>query len=239
MTTTCKNHFLNLNEKYGRIIEESFSSEYSGRLVELFQFSDDLNVWNELLNNGTDCTILLSATQEFELGFQAVVSGQYRYAFIAQRYFLEQVSRFIYLSTNELHLRHWKIGLRDISWHALIDNENGIFSKNFIGAFYSGIESEGEHVATIASKLYRETSEFIHGNFIKIEELPNSYEYNSVMLGRWIESMETNKFLSLFLLFMRFSNDIPHENIHKIEEMAKDELGEIEEFGLLFVSRES
>lgn len=236
MRINCKEHFTSLNDQFKQVIEDSFSSEKGPKLVELFQFSDDLNIWTELLRDGADCTILISAIQEFELGFQAVLSGQYRYSFIAQRYFLEQICRFIYLSTNELHLRHWKLGLRDISWGSLVDIENGIFSKVFIRAFYSEVESEGDHLVTIASKLYRESSEFIHGNFSKIEELPNTIEFNSSLLGKWIEFMETSKFIALFLLCMRFSKDIEHQDISKIEEMVKDELGGIVEFNLLFAS---
>ena len=237
MSENCQEHFNNLNQQFGGVIEESFSSEHSAKLIELFQFSEDLNVWADLLNNGADRTILISAIQEFELGFQAVVSGQYRYSFIAQRYFLEQICRFIYLSTNELHLRHWKLGLRDISWSSLIDNENGIFSKVFMRAFYPEIEAEGPHLIAIASKLYRESSEFIHGNFSKIEELPSSIELNSSLLNKWIDFMETCKFIALFLLFMRFSKDIDGQEVHKIEEMAKEELGGIQEFNLLFAPR--
>lgn len=234
MKTNCKEHFTSLNNQFLQVIENSFSSEHAQRLVELFQFSDDLNIWTDLLKDGTDCTILVSAIQEFELGFQAVVSGQYRYSFIAQRYFLEQICRFIYLSTNELHLRHWKLGLRDISWGSLTDKENGIFSKSFIRAFYPEVESEGEHLVTIASKLYRESSEFIHGNFNKIEKLPTTIEFNISLLDSWIEFMETSRFVALFLLFMRFSKNINHHNISKVEEMAKDELSGIVEFNLLF-----
>lgn len=236
MTTTCKDHFLSLNQQFGGVIEESFSTENSAKLIELFQFSDDLNIWVDLLNDGTDRTILISAIQEFELGFQAVLSGQYRYSFIAQRYFMEQICRFIFLSTNELYLRHWKLGLRDIAWGTLIDNEHGVFSKVFIRAFYPEIEENGSHLITVASKLYRESSEFIHGNFNKIEELPTSIELNSSLLEKWIGFMETSRFIALFLLFMRFSKDIDSQDIYKIEEMAKEELGGIEEFNFLFAS---
>jgi len=236
MEINCKEHFTNLNHQFSEVIDESFSSDYSGKLIEIFQLSEDLNVWVDLLDNGMDLTILISAIQEFELGFQAVVSGQYRYSFIAQRYFIEQICRFIYLSTNELHLRHWKLGLRDISWGSLIDSDNGILSKVFIRAFYPEIAEEGTHFIKIASKLYRESSEFIHGNFNKIEELPNSIELNYSLLGKWIDFMETSKFITQFLLFMRFSKDIGRQEIHRIEEMAKEELGGIEEFNLLFAS---
>ena len=71
--------------------------------------------------------------------------------------------------------------------------------------------------------LVRESSEFIHGNFNKIEELPNSIEFNPSLLERWIDFMETSKFLALFLLFMRFSKDIEGHDLSKIGEMAKEE----------------
>lgn len=115
MEQNCKEHFSGLNTQFSGVIDSSFSSELAAKISELFQFIDDLHTWLELLKGKEDTTILLSAIQEYEFGFQAVLNGQYRYAFIAQRYFLEQLCRFIYLSTNELHLRHWRLGLRDIS----------------------------------------------------------------------------------------------------------------------------
>ena len=236
MEQNCKEHFSVLNTQFAGVIDSSFSSELAAKISELFQFIDDLNTWLELLKDKEDTTILLSAIQEYEFGFQAVLNGQYRYAFIAQRYFLEQICRFIYLSTNELHLRHWKLGLRDISWGSLTDKENGIFSKNFIRAFYPEVESEGIYLITLVSKLYRESSEFIHGNYNKISDLPDKIVFDATLLEKWLDSIETSKFVSLFLIFMRFSKSIDKCDLQKIEDMAADELGGIIEFNLLFLS---
>lgn len=236
MDNSCKEHFSDLNERFRSVIDESFSSEFERNLSDLFHFSEDLHTWVTLLDGKADTTILLSAIQEYELGFQAVVSGQYRYAFIAHRYFLEQICRFIFLSSNELYLRHWKIGLKDISWGALVDSDNGIFSKEFIRAFYPEVESEGLHLIAIVKKLYRESSEFIHGNFSKIEVLPNTIEFNKDILKTWLDFIETSKFVAVFLLFVRFSKDLDSGSIHNIEEMAREELSGIEEFNLLFQS---
>ena len=208
MNNASEDHFLSLNARFGDIIKLSFNSRHEPLLSSLFQFVDDLTLWQSMLECHTDTTILVSAIKEYELGFQAAVCGQYRYAFIAQRYFIEQICRFIYLSTNELHLRHWKLGLRDVSWGALTDKENGIFSKIFIRAFYPEIDAEGDHVLSIVSKLYRETSEFVHGNFDKMKVIPSQIEFNLEMLLKWLEFMETSKFVALFSLFMRFSKDI-------------------------------
>jgi hypothetical protein len=235
MKNLCEDHFLSLNERFGEIIKLSFNSQHEPLLSSLFQFVDDLTLWQSTLESHTDTTILLSAIKEYELGFQAAVCGQYRYAFIAQRYFIEQMCRFIYLSTNELHLRHWKLGLRDVSWGALSDKEAGIFSKIFIRAFYSEIDDEGAHILSIVSKLYRETSEFVHGNFDKMKVIPSQIEFNLEMLFKWLGFMETSKFVALFLLFMRFSKDIDRVNIHNFEDMARDELLSIDGFNLLFL----
>lgn len=235
MKNVCEEHFLSLNTRLGDIVKLSFNSKHESLLSNLFQFVDDLTLWQSMLKCRTDTTILVSAIKEYELGFQAAVCGQYRYAFIAHRYFIEQMCRFIYLSTNELHLRHWKLGLKDVSWVALTDRENGIFSKIFIRAFYPEIDDEGNHVLTIVSKLYREASEFVHGNFDKIKGIPSQIEFNLEMLSKWLEFMETSKFVALFLLFMRFAKDIDSADIHKLEDMARDELCGIEGFDLLFL----
>ena len=178
MEQGCKEHFSTLNHEFSTVIESSFSSNQSSRISELFQFAGDLSDWYEILRGKEDTTILMSAIKEYEFGFQAVLNGQYRYAFTAQRYFLEQICRFIYLSTNELHLRHWKLGLRDVPWGNLVDKDNGIFSKIFIRAFYGEVEGEGEHMIALSAKLYRETSEFIHGNFEKISGMPKNIEFD-------------------------------------------------------------
>ncbi|MEW5056090.1 MAG: hypothetical protein AB1Y25_00520 [Cycloclasticus sp.] len=229
-----KEYFLGINNTVGKIIKTSFESGGDAKLTDLFQFIDDLTKWESILSKTVDTTILISATKEFELGFQAVLSGQYRYAFIAQRYFVEQMARFIYLSTNELHLRHWKLGMRDVSWGSLIDNENGVFSKVFIRAFCPDVEEEGIRLTSLSSALYRESSEFVHGNFEKVNAMPDQIEYQSEMLEKWLEYMETGKLIALFLLFMRFSKDLNSADISEIESMAQDELCGIDGFSYLF-----
>lgn len=234
MRQGCKTHFTTLNLEFSKVIDESFESEKSSTISELFQFLEDLDIWYKLLNNKEDTTILLSAIKEYEFSFQAALNGQYRYAYAAQRYFLEQICRFIYLSTNELYLRHWKLGIRDISWSSLIDKDNGIFSKTFIRAFYEEVEEEGEHMVILSSKLYRESSEFIHGNFSKMNSMPVKIGFNKILLNKWLELVETSKFVTLFLLLVRFSKELDNSEIRLIENMTREELGGIEEFNTLF-----
>lgn len=228
-----KSHFIQLNEQFLKIIEASFSSDKSSKISELFHFLDDLNTWHGLIESKEDTTILVSAIKEYEFSFQAALNGQYRYAFTAQRYFLEQICRYIYLSTNELYLRHWKLGIRDISWGSIVDKDTGVFSKMFIRAFYSEVEDEGGHILTLASKLYRETSEYIHGNFDKVIDMPVKLGFDNILLEKWLEFVETSKFITVFLLTVRFSKEFNHSELCKVIDNVRDELGGIDEFNLL------
>jgi hypothetical protein len=117
-----------------------------------------------------------------------------------------------------------------------MDNENGIFAKTFIRAFFPEVDSEGAHMIKLVSALYRESSEFIHGNFVNIVAIPSRIEFKPELLKKWLEFIETSKFISTFLLFMRFSKDFEKKEILKLEDIAREELGGIEEFNLLFIS---
>lgn len=235
MENPSKIHFSSLNDMYRKVIEQSFESKHEALLSEMFQFTEDLTLWCDILSEHTDTTLLISAMQEFELGFQAAVSGQYRYAFIANRYFIEQVCKYVYLSSNEFYLRQWKCGLRDISWNSITDVDSGIFSVNYIRAFYSEVDTEGKHILQLVSALYRETSEFVHGNFSKIDILPMKIEFNEELLEKWLANVGSAKFIVLFLLCMRFSKDLNQSELEKLEDSIREELCGIEEFTLLFI----
>lgn len=234
MENPSKIHFSILNDMYREVIEQSFKSKHEAQLSEKFQFTEDLALWCKILSKHTDATLLISALQEYELGFQAAVSGQYRYAFVSNRYFIEQICKFIYLSSNELHLRQWKDGLRDISWNSITDNDSGIFSVNYIRAFYSEIDTEGKHILQLVSALYRETSEFVHGNFSKIDILPQKIEFKEELLEKWLTNVGTAKFIALFLLCMRFSKDLDQSELGSLKDSMREELCGIVEFNPLF-----
>ena len=155
-----------------------------------------MNIWHGILKNKVDTTILVSAIKEYEFSFQAVLNGQYRYAFTAQRYFLEQVGRYIYLSTNELYLRHWKLGIKDIAWGTIVDKDN------------------------------------------KVIDMPERLDFDNILLDQWLSFVETTKFITVFLLSVRFLKELTKVELEKIEDNIRDELGGmeefIEEFNLLF-----
>lgn len=230
MENRCKSHFLELNQNAASVIEASFQSDERNRIAENYDLINDLSKWVEIIQGKSDVTILKSAIAEYEFSFQAALAGQYRYCFLGQRYFLEQVCRFIFLSTNELYLRHWKMGMKDVSWGSLVDIDNGIFAKIFIRAFFEEVEDEGRHMISMSTKLYRESSEFIHGNYKTITTDARANGFNEGLLSSWLDAIESSKFVALFLLMMRFSKELKKEELAKIEESVRDELGGIEAF---------
>jgi hypothetical protein len=64
--------------------------------------------------------------------------------------------------------------------------------------------------------------------------MPDKIDFDEVLLGKWLDFVETSKFVALFVLLVRFSKEFSVEELGMIEDMTKEELGGIEEFNQLF-----
>ncbi len=81
------------------------------------------------------------------------------------RQFFEYMLFAILLSTNDYCYKLWKIGRFDMSWTQIVDEQNGIFGKQFIGVYAEELdETKSSELLTIAKIIYRECSEYVHGN---------------------------------------------------------------------------
>ena len=102
--------------------------------------------------------MLIAAMREYEFALLAVVQAQYRQAFTALRLCFELLLSAVQLSANELELRTWLRGDRDLNWSALADADTGLFSKKFARAFFEELEEQSAHYRAMAGAVYRECS---------------------------------------------------------------------------------
>lgn len=66
----------------------------------------------------------------------------------------------------------WQRGQCDMSWTQIVDDQNGIFGKQFISTYANDIDTgRSLELLTIAKNVYRECSEFVHGNYEKLNTL--------------------------------------------------------------------
>ena len=55
-------------------------------------------------------------------------------------------------------------------------------------------------------------------------------KFNEDLIDNWLKCVDTSKFVSSFLLFMRFAKSFEQDDLTKIESIVIDELGDIDQF---------
>lgn len=211
----------------GEVLNASFTSGAAGKQCVSHSFISDLEHWIIALSDRAETELLKSALREYEFALLAVVQGQYRQSFMALRLFLELALAAVHFSGNELQLRIWLRGGRDIGWKSLINIENGVFSKTFIDAFHDGLAEEGPRYGAIADSVYRECSEYVHGNAPTHELLPEKLIFVERVFVDWHEKARTARLVVSFALCARYLLTIGESSRKELEGIVLDQLGHI------------
>ena len=157
-----------------------------------------------------------------------LTQGFYKHSFMCLRGFLEQTLFAIQLSTNELHMRQWFTNQKDVYWSSIIDVDNGLFSKSYIDAFYPIISDNTNEFLVMSREVYRECSEFVHGNF-SVSEHTFNLKFREKTFLLWHEKVDTIQLIITFSLFVRYNELInTKELINQSETIISDKLGYIE-----------
>ena len=123
---------------------------------------------------------------------------------ISLRLCLEHCLYAIHMSSNDFYFRRWKAGQEDMKWAAITDGNTGIFSKSFIRAYAPEFEERSAELNGIASNVYRECSEYIHGNYSKLNCLPGQNKFSQDMLSQYISRFQSISYLLSVALVIRF-----------------------------------
>jgi hypothetical protein len=138
-----------------------------------------------VIGNRPEVPVLQAALREYQFSLLALSFGHYRAAFAALRLSLEMAFATVQWSTNERELREWQRGQRDSNWAALCDVENGILSKPFVRLFSEGLANEAAQYRASAAAVYRECSEYVHGNAHTHRALPEKLVFDENSFDSW------------------------------------------------------
>jgi len=167
-------------------------------------FINDYEKWLDCIGDRSEKILYQTALGEYATALMFTVQGLYRQAFASLRFCLEHTLFGIYLSVNELQYRTWRNGELDISWSALTDVDTGIFSKLFINAFAPELYEKSCELRNIAKAVYRECSEFVHGNFKTTVVLPEHVKYNDALFHSVHEKADSIKYLITMVFCIRY-----------------------------------
>lgn len=144
------------------------------------------------------------ASYEYLETINASITGNTRHAYMSLRLFLEMGLASIYFSSNLFHLQKWLTSSGDIIWEMLANSETGVLSEDFISTFTPLLKSSAKQYREMAKGLYRECSQFIHGN---IETHSNKFRdrnFSKAETENLLDKIETAQLIFLFAFFARY-----------------------------------
>ncbi|MFD0589490.1 hypothetical protein ACFQZE_15995 [Paenibacillus sp. GCM10027627] len=225
--TTCSEYYLGIIETNKTIAIQTLESDIRGLQSRNHNFLEDLSHWIEILKDRLEVSLLKTSGREYQQGLISVVNGQYRQAYNSLRFFVEHSLAAIHFSANELQLRLWMKGKQDIFWSNIIDHEQGIFSKRFVSAFCDPLTEDALGHGNIARGLYRECSEYTHGNYNTQDKLPGNLEFNQQIFNDWHDKAESAQLILTFALCSRYITGLSIESKSRIESSVMERLGHV------------
>lgn len=223
----CEEYYRGLHSTCGEIIAASFKADVMDNIGRSHSFVTDLEIWTDVLSRRPEVAVLRAATTEYQYSLLSLVQGQYRYSYMALRLFLELSLASVCYSAHEFNFRRWDRGEEDIHWSSLIDTENGVLSKPFIRAFCEGLSEESSQYRTLGEKVYRECSEFVHGNSHTHDKLPMSISFNDEVFNDWHKRADSVRLVVSFALCARYINFLETDQLQKLEAVITDSVGHI------------
>lgn len=225
MATACRDHYERLQAASEQVLQESFSGSLGEEMAKSHAFIQDLELWVDVLSNRPETEVLQCAIREYQFSLLSVGSGHYRAAFAALRLALELSFAAVQWSANERELREWRRGQRDSNWNSLIDNENGILSKQFVKLFSESLADEAPRYRGPAVAVYRECSEYVHGNAHTHRQLPEQLCFDETTFRAWMQKSSTVRLSIMFALCARFVEGLTEQDRGRLENPLLDHLG--------------
>jgi hypothetical protein len=225
MPDACKNHYEQLQAKSVLVLAASFEPGRAELMAKAHAFVADIDLWLAEFLARPELPVLQACAREYQFALFALTQGQYRAAFVALRLSLELALAGVQWSANERELRQWSRGQRDLAWAALIDPENGVLSKTFVSLFTEALVDETPNYRGSAATVYRECSEYVHGNAHTHRTLPAQILFDLLAFDTWHSKASVVRLVISFVLAARYLGDFDAPARSRLEASLLDHLG--------------
>lgn len=224
LTSTCRS-----------IQEQSIAGDNIAGLIASHNLIEHFESWADAIAGRPEQLMLKQAIREFELSILANIIGLYNLSFTGLRFFFERSLTAILFSSKEIDLRLWMKGARDTYWNEIIDSDSGIFSHNFSNAFFPELKEDAKHFGAMAKKVYRECSEYVHGNISTHSRVPHKLSYSQDLVTEWHEKADTIKDVVIFALCLRYLGNMEPTTKAKVETSVMESLSHVSTIRAEFV----
>lgn len=186
-----------------------------------------LELLQQQISNRYEYTVYKQAIDEGKNAIFLLSTGSYRNAYSSLRLFFELNLAAIDFSTNQRLFLAWKIGRDDIYWSRLSDPEEGVLSKNFCNLFPIDLSEHAKSYRTMATNVYRECSEYVHGNPTANSKLPEHPKFNKNIILDWCNKLDTMYLVCVFLFSVRYLTELQPKQIENIKSDVLDQLSHL------------
>ncbi len=163
----------------------------------IFEFAENLN-------DAEEKKLFNAVSSQIESGSLILSLGFYRQAFFSLRLVLEMGLGAVYFSLFKLEYQEWLKGKADIKWSKLIDSDNGVLSKRLTDAFFPELSEDIDEYNKKARTVYRELSEFVHGNHETWVKSGLILSKNDEFISHYFTYLESVQEVLLFTLSCRY-----------------------------------
>lgn len=215
----------------------------ANNLALCFSFVEDYENWLICIGERLESILFVNSIKVYQDALGCMLEGKYQSAFMGLRYCFERTLCGVYLSSSEIDLRTWLGGGRDTYWVEIVGKEGkdvdgsingedgnsdkGLFSYKFVRAFFPELLDERMHFRRIAASVYRECSEYVHGNPNALAQIPKHIEYNKELMSLWCDKALTMKRVICFVFAMRYLGGMTEEKKGILAPIIKEELASV------------
>lgn len=184
--------------------------------------------------HGEERVIFMQACREYQYSLEAVLYGHYRHAFSSLRLALELFTATSYFSAHQMKLRLWMSGGDDLWWSVITDADKGVYSHDFMKAFNPSLGSYRNRYMTLSSTVYRECSEYVHGNPSTHDDVSLVVTYDAEKFKSFHDKVATVRLCVLFQFVSRYLAGLDVEALNMVEHIVLETFGDLPEIQAIF-----
>lgn len=206
-------------------VDKTLSSDSFSRVANASAFIDDFRLWEQKIGNKYGDEIIKLAISEYETSILFCVQSLYKQAFTALRACLEHTMFGIQLTTNLYQYLRWKSNKQDVYWSQISDENTGLLSTDYVSIFFPELSPYSSVILQLAKRVYRECSEYTHGNFGAWKVLNEPELFDEKLVRRFFDTMDSVKYVIEFCFFVRFANEMPINDLQDLVPQIHEHLG--------------
>jgi hypothetical protein len=205
-----------LNEKSQEIFAWTIAAHQES-LAKVHHLASQMSDFSDLILDSDEKNMLRVACSQLETSSLALSFGLYRQAMSSLRLTFEISLGCVHFSVHKLEHKEWLVGRADIKWSALIDEDCGLFSHRFADAFFPELREYSQDYGVRAKALYRNLSEFVHGNSDTWESGGIALASNEVLLQKYFLLLQQMGEVILYILCCRYLKNISKEDFDDVQ----------------------